>query len=192
VKLRLWNLLGGLWLVVCLVVLGAWLVGRVDRMRLPNHLVGHWRYIWNGPEVGRVSVVLFKDSLTPNIGPAFDSHGDYTPESLRWYDQNTPMGVYWQHLGFNYHYDTNFEYSNIDGQKHPIIRGKRVDLSVPYWAAWVMWLPLLYAPIIWKRQIRERVRRNRIRHGLCPDCRYDMRATPDRCPECGAIPQQSM
>jgi hypothetical protein len=57
-------------------------------------------------------------------------------------------------------------------------------LIVPYWS-----LTLLTAilPAIWFRAAwRRRVRRRRDAGGLCPACGYDLRATPGRCPECGA------
>ena len=57
---------------------------------------------------------------------------------------------------------------------------------------WVVCLPyrLLFAAAAlrpscdgWNRYVSGR----RTGHGLCRDCGYDLRATPDRCPECGAI-----
>lgn len=58
---------------------------------------------------------------------------------------------------------------------------------IDYWVLAVL-AGLLPAAValhrVWRR-IAERRRRN---VGLCPACGYDLRATPDRCPECGASP----
>ncbi len=51
---------------------------------------------------------------------------------------------------------------------------------VPHWA---IMLPLLVAPDIYLRG-HLRIRRRK-KLGLCVKCGYDLRATPERCPECG-------
>ncbi len=44
------------------------------------------------------------------------------------------------------------------------------------------------APLAWAAALRRRRRgARRARAGLCPDCGYDLRATPGRCPECGRV-----
>jgi hypothetical protein len=52
--------------------------------------------------------------------------------------------------------------------------------------AWAVLGPLwvVIGLLVYRRWRRRRNRRRRDR-GLCPECGYDLRATPERCPECG-------
>jgi hypothetical protein len=56
-------------------------------------------------------------------------------------------------------------------------------VMVPAWVAMVLFglLPFSRAFLLIRR-------RQRTKSGLCAACGYDLRATPQRCSECGAVP----
>jgi hypothetical protein len=55
-------------------------------------------------------------------------------------------------------------------------------LGVPYW-----FTMLLAAAMPAKWFVHVRRRRSRVARGLCVRCGYDLRESPKRCPECGAV-----
>jgi hypothetical protein len=58
-----------------------------------------------------------------------------------------------------------------------------VRVTIPYW---FLALLVVFWPV--RKALIRRKRRRSSRRGLCPTCGYDLRATPERCPECGTIP----
>ena len=74
----------------------------------------------------------------------------------------------WNRLGFRF-------------ENHWYQEGGETLLVVPYWLPVAFLVTLLYW-IVWRPV---RVRRRRMRLGLCGNCGYDLRAGGERCPECG-------
>jgi hypothetical protein len=90
--------------------------------------------------------------------------------------------------GFTYMQGSPHAYGGTDYSKRVLGFGADVQLNggrfvnIPYWfLALVAAAPLLVA----LKRIRHRRRLNR--RGLCAVCGYDLRASPDRCPECGTV-----
>jgi hypothetical protein len=65
----------------------------------------------------------------------------------------------------------------------------RRDLILPYWVIAAGCALLLTLWLLQSR--RRRLRQTRLSLSLCPHCGYDLRATPNRCPECGTPCRQS-
>ncbi|MDB5357412.1 MAG: hypothetical protein JWN24_3865 [Phycisphaerales bacterium] len=76
-----------------------------------------------------------------------------------------------------------FEWSFADAMAPSAYAPRRVFmLGVPYY---FVGLPACLPPIGW---LRRKVRNRSVTFNVCRHCGYDLRATPERCPECGSVP----
>jgi hypothetical protein len=173
VKRRLLNYLTALSLVLCVAVIGLWVHSRSTATRLAR-LHGH---------VDR--------SLTSDSGRIVLITGwsaDDVPSPL--WRLHTARPGYWggSHLraeagllGFGW---ADAVYSDSRGTV------RQHQYWLPYWslACVTAAMPLARATRRLAAAARSRLtRRRERRRGLCRTCAYDLRATPDRCPECGTI-----
>jgi hypothetical protein len=85
--------------------------------------------------------------------------------------------------------------ATVDDTQLPAIRAqwhRRLDVpvrSIPCsgLVAGLLVVPAARCAVLVGRRLRARSLRRR---SLCGGCGYDLRATPERCPECGAVPQK--
>jgi 4-amino-4-deoxy-L-arabinose transferase-like glycosyltransferase len=105
--------------------------------------------------------------------------------------QLTPMGGGWRLVGecigfFLYEgscfqWKTGFAGFELSEERQRNTGDWVTMLRVPHWFI----LALLLAPSSYVFLYRRRRRIHRLEHGQCEQCGYDLRATPERCPECG-------
>jgi len=173
-------------LMLCVATLGAWM--RSYQVSDSVEYVHDHRL---GP--GRRLIFLDSDSGRLALGTGILNffHGDlYTGGFTFWHsapprrppacwdepegdpDDSSPPPVppWWTRIGFGVQHDFLNDCSN------------QITIAAPHWFI-VLLTSLL--PALWMKRFRLGLGRAQ---GICKRCRYDLRATPDRCPECGAVP----
>ena len=173
------NGLAALSLLLCLIAVAA----RVLVPRLPRDtLMG--RKIDTLPDQTRVT---YNYGLSAH-GLSFDRRRELLPPMAR-VPGNLPRMVLSDIDVYGFH----LYCGEADGYVSAVYSGRDVQfiepadglfVIVPYWALALLAavLPLASVPALLRRSSRH--------HDihLCHSCGYDLRATPDRCPECGTVP----
>jgi hypothetical protein len=169
---RLFTLLSALSLVLCLATCAEW-VRSLWRCDLVN---------WGGQESSAIvasagNSVLFMRLETPPLarGFGFTTKGEFALSIWNICLVSGRTSCEWEMPGIVY-----FEVKKPVG-----VAAAMVDY-------WLIVVTLAIFPACWTLiRLRQNLKRRRCPTPVCPACGYDLRATPDRCPECGTVPLSS-
>ena len=126
---------------------------------------------WGAEEYTYISHQPITDVLWQTIGTTTWSHGRLGVGHVGW-ESPTPRS-FWNRLGFD---------TWQDGMETSFSSSSKQVRSAP---AWLAVLVFAIPPGLWL--LRRLRRRRTVGEGRCAVCGYDLRATPERCPECGTM-----
>ncbi len=188
-KRRWFGMLALLSLLVAIAAIGAWAVAISHSPPMPSVALGDLRVITSRPGVfiAYATLISFtEDPDTPNgkddesRRAAIEIHRQALAELLPAGDaaRRQWSGPWWDRRRIS-----------IGGRWDSSLWSCRTVL-LPHWLT--IW-PALLLPLIWttRRGVQWRRERRRRNAGCCVRCGYDLRATPERCPECGHVPAEA-
>jgi len=162
----------------------------VAAVRLPFRWIFVPRFIksawFSGISHTQLVFDCYRADSTRTLGPRLGTGKiAFTPEDMIWA----------QHFGSQWEYGQGIFWVAGGPMTGPDPTRKRMAKYGYAYAAgvppWFVMVILSIPPVLaWRRwrHSRRRTRLQRMHEGLCPVCGYDLRATPDRCPECGTAP----
>lgn len=108
-------------------------------------------------------------------------------QSPGWVYEHGPVQVV-SDFGPNVHRFLDITYGDNTWNSGVFSGTREIAVRVPYWLLLAATGALPIARLLLHPRRR---RAARAAAGLCVICGYDLRASPDRCPECGAVPERA-
>jgi hypothetical protein len=172
VKRRVFNVLTVVSAVLCVATAALW-VASFSRAFEIGYRPSPTRLWYLNCSAGQMFIVRRTGPLTP--GPGSPQQGRFT-----WLTYpHPPLGPTNRHTAFSF----------LGFEMHSRMVSASANLVAVIWPCWAVVLSTLLLPARWL-QLRWIARRKRIA-GMCMNCGYDLRATPERCPECGSVQQRA-